>query len=137
MLSRLRHLARPLVASQQVLTRPRTAVFSSAVHPLGEKFIKVDEAYMQQQLIDRQRKFDSDPTNPTTAYKYFRELNRHQKFQTVIRLYERYETDYRTIRDFELQDKVRDQYSYATKNLEALEDIKRRLLADDRGEIGA
>ena len=46
-------------------------------------------------LIDRQRQFDSNPLNGQFAYKYFRELNRQQKFHTVKRLYERYETDYR------------------------------------------
>ena len=54
------------------------------------------------------------------ASKYFRELNRNQKFQTVVRLYEKYETDYRTNKDYRLQDKVRDQYAYAQRNLDGL-----------------
>jgi len=40
----------------------------------------MDLPYLQQKLVDRQRKFDSEPTNPNHAYKYFRELNRHEKF---------------------------------------------------------
>ena len=46
-----------------------------------EKFMKIDNhGEMQQALMDRQRKFDSAPTNMDVAAKYFRELNRHQKF---------------------------------------------------------
>jgi len=52
--------------------------------------------------MDHQRKFDSAPSNMEVAAKYFRELNRHQKFQTVIRLYEKYETEYRTNKDYKL-----------------------------------
>jgi hypothetical protein len=46
-----------------------------------EKFMKLDNhGEMQQALMDHQRKFDSAPTSMDVAAKYFRELNRHQKF---------------------------------------------------------
>ena len=78
-----------------------------------EKCMKLDNREFQQCLMDRQRLFDSAPTNMRYATIYFRELNRHQKFSTVVRLYEKYETEYRANKDFKMQDKVRDQYSYA------------------------
>lgn len=42
------------------------------------------------------------------------------------RLYEKYETDYRinsVNQDYDLQDKVRDQYNYACQHLEMLQSI--------------
>lgn len=46
-------------------------------------------------MIEKQTKFDTNPVDAKFAYKYFRELNRQQKFHTVKRLYIKYETDYR------------------------------------------
>jgi ATP-dependent Zn protease len=88
---------------------------SSSRAPFSEKFIKLDDNAMMHSLMERQRKFDSNPVNSRFAYKYFRELNRHQKFETVRRLYEKHETDYRidAHADFDLQDKVTAQYNYA------------------------
>jgi hypothetical protein len=59
-------------------------------------------------LIEKQRKFDHAPTNSVIAYKYFRELNRQHKFHTVVRLYEKYEPEYRSNKgaDFSLHEKV-------------------------------
>ena len=74
-----------------------TRAFSSAHDsPFGPQFMEVDPEAQKQSLMERQIKFDKDPTNPKHAYKYFRELNRHQKFLTVRRLYEKKETEYRT-----------------------------------------
>ena len=58
-----------------------TQVIPLRVFSTHEKFMKIDNhGEMQQALMDRQRKFDSAPTNMEIAAKYFRELNRHQKF---------------------------------------------------------
>jgi ATP-dependent Zn protease len=87
--------------------------------------------------MERQRQFDSNPTNAEFAYKYFRELNRQQKFHTVKRLYEKYETDYRINSinaDFERQDKVREQYTYACSNLEQLAFISEKTGEDSYSE---
>jgi len=85
-------------------------VFTTASLHHDEKFMKLDTGNLYLQLMERQRQFEESPTDLSKAYRYFRELNRHQKFQTVIRLYEKYETDYRTTQEYHLQDKVRDQY---------------------------
>jgi len=45
--------------------------------------------------MERQRRYDRNPTDLVSAYKYFRELNRNQKYSTVLRLYMKYETDYK------------------------------------------
>jgi hypothetical protein len=75
---------------------------------MNQKFVKMEDQQFHRDLIEKQRQFDSNHLNPKYAYKYLRELNRHQKYQTVIRLYEKYETDYRTHQDHAMQDKVRD-----------------------------
>lgn len=122
---------------------PFTALnrFGSAIptgsHPFGKQFVIVDPQESKQKLIERQRQFDSNPTNAEFAYKYFRELNRQQKFHTVKRLYEKYETDYRISSinsDFELQDKVREQYTYACSNLEQLTFISEKTGDDTYSE---
>ena len=104
--------------SNMMLAGQSMRVFSTATSsraPFSEKFIKLDDNAMKHSLMERQRKFDGNPVNAKFAYKYFRELNRHQKFETVKRLYEKHETDYRITKggDFALQDKVIEQYMYA------------------------
>jgi hypothetical protein len=47
-----------------------------------------------EKLSEAQRKFENDPTNVDHAFYYFRELNRIGKFQTVTRLYTKYELPY-------------------------------------------
>ena len=104
------------------------AQYQSRIFSTREKFMKLDShGEMQQALMERQRRFDAAPTNMEAAAKYFRELNRNQKFQTVIRLYEKYEEIYRTNQDYKMQDKVREQYAYAQTNLDGLTSISKKL----------
>jgi hypothetical protein len=57
---------------------PMSQVVPHRIFSTHEKFMKMDNhGEMQQALMDRQRKFDSSPTNLEIASKYFRELNRH------------------------------------------------------------
>lgn len=63
--------------------------------------MKLDDGRsMQQRLMERQLKFDKAPKDLTIAYKYFRELNRNQKYSTVLRLYAKYEGDFRLSKDY-------------------------------------
>ena len=69
--------------------------------------MKLDDRNLQLKAIEqRQRDFDSNPRNLKFAYKYFRELNRNQKYQTVVRLYGNYEAEYRTSSDRSATQKV-------------------------------
>ena len=63
--------------------------------------------------------YEQDPTNQKVAYKYFRELNRYGKHQTVIRLYNRYydEYDKRISGSTNLRDKIKEQFEYAEDTL--------------------
>ena len=61
----------------------------------------------------RQVKFDKAPKDLSCAYRYFRELNRNQKYSIVLRLYAKYEADFRLSKDYELFQKVQTQYAYA------------------------
>ena len=62
-------------------TMPMTQVMPRRVFGTHEKFMKKDNhGEMQQALMEHQRKFDSSPTQMEVAAKYFRELNRNQKF---------------------------------------------------------
>ena len=82
--------------------------------------------------MDRQRKFDADQTNHVAAYKYFRELNRHHKFQTVTRLYEKYENDYRFSNGRgHAPEKIKEQYAYAQRNLENNSSVTKKLSEED------
>jgi hypothetical protein len=43
-----------------------------------------------QVLYNLQNEFEKNPTNIESAYKLFAELNKHGKYLTVIRLYDKY-----------------------------------------------
>ena len=90
--------------------------------------MKLDDGRsMQQRLMERQLKFDKQPKDLTTAYKYFRELNRNQKYATVLRLYAKYEGDFRLSKDYQLQQKVQNQYSYAQRNIDTMKSVAEKL----------
>lgn len=59
--------------------------------------------------------YEQDPTNQKAAYRYFRELNRHGKHHTVVRLYNRYFDDYdkRIKGGAVFREKLREQFEYA------------------------
>ena len=43
--------------------------------------------------------FEKDPGSVKNAYKVFRELNRHGRYMTVVRLYDKHELQYASPRD--------------------------------------
>lgn len=71
-------------------------------------------------LLDYQKKFEADPNNVDNAFYYFRELNRNGKFQTVVRLYAKYELPYAYNSNHRFYEKVKQQYTYAQENLESI-----------------
>jgi len=101
---------------------------------LSEPFVKLDTGRsLQESLMERQRHFDRSPTDVHAAYKYFRELNRNQKYQTVLRLYNKYETDYRSSMDARTLEKLENQRSYAQKYMESIEMVSKRLRDSEGG----
>ena len=76
--------------------------------------------------MQRQRFFDRTPTDITAAYKYFRELNRQQKYQTVLRLYNKYEADYRSSMDARSLEKLEAQRAYAQRYVESMQSVERK-----------
>jgi hypothetical protein len=42
-------------------------------------------------LHELQTQFESEPTNTRHAYYYFSELNKHGKYNTVVRLYDKHQ----------------------------------------------
>ena len=78
--------------------------------------------------------YEQDPTNQKVAYKYFRELNRHGKHQTVVRLFNRYFDDYdRRIKGSgNLREKIKDQFQYAEDTIYS---VKRAVEENDEEVI--
>ena len=76
--------------------------------------------------MQRQRFFDRTPTDTTAAYKYFRELNRQQKYQTVLRLYNKYEADYRSSMDARALEKLDAQRVYAQRYVESIQSVEKK-----------
>lgn len=71
---------------------------------------------MSLELVERlrvlQSNYEKDPRNIKAAYQYFRELNRVGMYQTVVRLYHKY--------DYDESEKVRMQYDYAVDHLDQM-----------------
>ena len=68
---------------------------------------------MSLELVERlrvlQSNYEKEPRNVKAAYQYFRELNRVGMYQTVVRLYHKY--------DYDDSEKLRMQYDYAVDHL--------------------
>jgi ATP-dependent metalloprotease len=74
-----------------------------------------------------------DPMNPKHAHAYMRELNRQNKFTTVVRLYQKSEMDFVKI---DQQYLIRTQVDYARENLDILKLIETsRLKAATSGDV--
>jgi hypothetical protein len=100
--------------------------------------VKLDTGHsLQDSLMERQRQFDRSPSDVQAAYKYFRELNRNQKYQTVLRLYNKYETDYRSSKDARTLEKLESQRAYAQKYIESIELVSKRLRDSESGSSNA
>jgi hypothetical protein len=67
---------------------------------------------MTEKLRILQLNHEKEPKNVQTAYKYFKELNRVGMYQTVVRLYHKY--------DYDDSDKLRMQYDYAVDHLDQM-----------------
>lgn len=67
---------------------------------------------MTEKLRLLQINHEKDPKNISTAYKYFKELNRVGMYQTVVRLYHKH--------DYDDSDKLRMQYDYAVDHLDQM-----------------
>jgi hypothetical protein len=84
--------------------------------------------------------YEQDPRNQKTAYKYFRELNRHGKHHTVVRLYNKYYDDYdANIKGSSImRDKLRNQFEYAEDTIysvkRAVEENDEEVILPDLGE---
>jgi len=71
--------------------------------------------------------FDQEPQNAEAAHKYFRELNRQNKFATVLRLNKQFELD---LMQIDRQGLISKQVEYARANIDVLEKIKQPLEND-------
>lgn len=86
--------------------------------------------------------YEKDPTNQKTTYKYFRELNRHGKHQTVVRLYNKYFDNYDTpIKGIAMfRDKIREQFEYAEDTIytvkRAVEENEEEVILPDMPDKG-
>ena len=87
-----------------------------------------------------QKKFEAEPNNLEFAYKYLRvsghlieqELNRHGKYLTVIRLFNKHETEFFKNTKDSFLEKINDQYEYAKDNTESLGKVKSSQSKDAR-----
>ena len=68
-----------------------------------------------EKLRNLQRTHESDPKNINAAYQYFKELNRVGMYQTVVRLYHKY--------DYDDSEKLRMQYDYAVDHLDQMRNL--------------
>jgi len=86
--------------------------------------------------------YDQDPRNQKTAYKYFKELNRQGKHNTVVRLYNKYYDDYdiNVKGSSILRDKLRDQFEYAEDTIfsvkRAIEENEEEVILPDIPDKG-
>ena len=76
----------------------------------------VDDAKRLHRL---QTEFEKDPQNVQNAYELFAELNRHGKYNTVIRLYDKHELAFSSTKDT-YTDRMQSQYDFARDNLGSL-----------------
>lgn len=72
-----------------------------------------------QRLHRLQNDFEKDPLNVQAAYELFTELNKHGKYNTVIRLFDKYELAFSSTKD-PYTDRMRSQYEFARDNIGAL-----------------
>ena len=72
-----------------------------------------------QKLHKLQSQFERDPLNVQAAYDLFSELNRHGRYNTVIRLYDKHELAYASAKD-PYADRMRSQYEFARDNIGSL-----------------
>ena len=66
-----------------------------------------------------QSDFEKDPMNMQTAYELFSQLNRHGKYNTVIRLYDKYELAYSSMKEA-YTERMQSQYEFARDNIGSL-----------------
>lgn len=66
-----------------------------------------------------QTDFEKDPSHSQHAYDLFTELNRHGKYNTVIRLYDKHELAFSSTKD-PYTDRMQAQYEFAKDNLHRL-----------------
>lgn len=84
-------------ALRRRLTYENIARLSSAAAQINyEAEMTLDDVKKLHRL---QSDFEKDPSNMQVAYEFFSELNRHGKYNTVIRLYDKYELAYSSTKD--------------------------------------
>jgi ATP-dependent metalloprotease len=87
-----------------------------------------------------ENQYEEDPRNQKAACKYFRELNRHGKHHTVVRLYNKYYDDYETsiTGGSVIRDKIREQFVYAEDTIfsvkRAVEENEEEVILPDSSE---
>ena len=109
-----------ILQPQFLYQRPTPFMFQarkfSTVADLIENRMEVEEAEKLHELMDN---FESNPSKSENAYVLFRELNKHGMYLTVVRLYNKHESDYnlRTDKSTEL---LKSQYEYARDNIQQM-----------------
>jgi len=81
--------------------------FRTFCSPYAKKELSIE---LTERLRGLQKNYEKDPRNTTTAYLYFRELNRVGMHQTVVRLY--------LNNEYDDSEKLRMQYDYAVDHLD-------------------
>lgn len=67
-------------------------------------YVKEELSKENTKLVRLQQAFENDPTNLANASLYFRELNRLGKCNTVVRLYEKNEVEYRKAENVQIKE---------------------------------
>mmetsp|Transcript_45927 Transcript_45927/g.33675 ORF Transcript_45927/g.33675 Transcript_45927/m.33675 type:complete len:140 (-) Transcript_45927:1297-1716(-) len=67
-----------------------------------------------------EKKFINEPSEVEHAFNYFRELNRHGKYHTVLRLFNKHEMVLSYKRQSPFYEKIMEQVDYARENIESL-----------------
>lgn len=110
------------LSTKALWMKPRTNPWLAHHARMFSKYYRKITPDEMKKLYWLENQYEQDPINQKTAYRYFRELNRHGKHHTVVRLYNKYFDEYdRDIKGSSvLREKIRDQFEYAEDTIYAV-----------------
>lgn len=113
--SNLRKMRRAPVNISQMMLNQRMLVLNRYQTRLFVQYYRKITPDVTKKLYYLENHYEQDPRNQMVAYRYFRELNRHGKHHTVVRLYNKFYDDYdiRIKGSTVFRDKLREQFEYA------------------------